>query len=510
MLTVATVSGDTAEMSEMAAETFRQTAHSRTPAYGTWTLTAVAAIAMARLLWLAVQSAGLYPDEAQYWFWAQHLALGYYSKPPLVAWVIALTTAIFGEGEFGVRLAAPLLHSIAAGFVYGIGARLYDRRVGFWSALAYASLPGVSLSAMLISTDAVLMPCWAAALYCFIRARDDGWRWWLATGTAIGFGLLAKYAMAYWLLSAFGVALLLKQERRHLGGLLFALIIGLLIAAPNLWWNATHGFVSFLHVRDNAHLGGSPFHPIALAKFVISQIGVFGPIMLAGLVLLSIRPFRLSGERARLLAAFTWPTLLIALAVSLLSRAEPNWAAPAYVSAAVLVTSAALDRGWRRTLVFSIALHLGAAILVFGGSEAVYASGLPVSARLDPLHRLRGWRTLGGQVSEALVAHPGLKLMADDRELLAALIYYVHPHPFDAVEWEPVPGISDQWRLDNSESTHRGEDFLAVTEHALYDQMRQEFAALTPLQTIATRTGPGGGATYILYIAHGYHGPVRP
>src|SRR5689334_15686354 len=39
-------------------------------AYGAWTLAAVAAITALRLLWLGVQSAGLYPDEAQYWFWA--------------------------------------------------------------------------------------------------------------------------------------------------------------------------------------------------------------------------------------------------------------------------------------------------------------------------------------------------------------------------------------------------------------------------------------------------------
>ena len=201
---------------------------------------------------------------------------------------------MFGDGEFAVRLSAPLLHGIAAGFVYAIGTRLYDRRIGFWSALAYASLPAVSLSALLMSTDAVLMPCWAAGLYCFIRAREDGdWRWWLATGAAIGLGLLAKYAMAYWLISAFCFVLLRNDERRHLRGLLLALAVGLLVVAPNLWWNANHGFVSILHVRDNAQFGGSLFHPAAFVKFVISQFGVFGPIMLAGLLVLCIRPIRL-------------------------------------------------------------------------------------------------------------------------------------------------------------------------------------------------------------------------
>ena len=97
----------------------------------------VAAITALRVLWLWVQPAGLYPDEAQYWFWSKHLAFGYYSKPPLVAWLIALTTGLFGDSEFAVRLSAPFLAAGAAIFVYAIGARLYDRRVGFWSAIAY-------------------------------------------------------------------------------------------------------------------------------------------------------------------------------------------------------------------------------------------------------------------------------------------------------------------------------------------------------------------------------------
>src|SRR5207302_11317125 len=115
--------------------------------YGRWALAAVAALTAIRIIWLATNSAGLYPDEAQYWFWAQYPAWGYYSKPPLVAWLIWLTTAAIGDGEFAIRLSAPLLHAAAAGFVYGIAARLYDGRTGFWAALAYATLPGVSLSA---------------------------------------------------------------------------------------------------------------------------------------------------------------------------------------------------------------------------------------------------------------------------------------------------------------------------------------------------------------------------
>jgi 4-amino-4-deoxy-L-arabinose transferase-like glycosyltransferase len=480
-------------------------------AYGAAILAAVATITAARLIWLAVQSAGLYPDEAQYWFWAQHPAFGYYSKPPLVAWLIALTTAAFGDSEFAIRLSAPLLHAGAAGIVYAIAARLYDRRTGFWSALAYVTLPGVSLSAFIISTDAVLLPCWAAALYGFIRAREPGGGgWWLVAGIAAGTGLLAKYAMAYWFLSAFGLVLLAPGERRHLRPLLAATGIAAVIYLPNLWWNWSHGFVSFLHVRDNAGLSGSLVHPTALLKFLGSQFGVIGPLFFAALILIVVRPRALFEPRARLLAAFALPTLAMMLALSLLSRAQPNWAAPAYVSGIVLVVAWALERGWRRWVAVSIALNLAASVILFGAADALAAIGVAVPAKYDPLHRLRGWRDLGQSVGAILAAHPGLTLLADDRELLAALIYYVRPHPFGAVEWNPVPGVTDQWRLVNNIGNHRGEDFLAVTVHGLDDQMQPDFAELTPLTTIATQSGPGGGTVYTVYIARGFRGDGRP
>src|SRR5213078_4893458 len=82
----------------------------------------VGGLTVIRLVLIAVHPAGLYPDEAQYWFWAQTPALGYYSKPPLIAWLIALTTGLFGDSEFAVRLSAPLLHAATAAFVFGIAA----------------------------------------------------------------------------------------------------------------------------------------------------------------------------------------------------------------------------------------------------------------------------------------------------------------------------------------------------------------------------------------------------
>jgi 4-amino-4-deoxy-L-arabinose transferase-like glycosyltransferase len=469
------------------------------------TVAAIGVLTAVRLALIAVEPAGLYPDEAQYWFWAQHLALGYYSKPPLVAWVIRLSTALLGDGEFGVRAAAPLVHAATALIVYAIGARLYDRRIGFWAALGYATLPGTSLSSFIISTDAVLLPCWAAALCALIRAREPGEeRWWLVAGLAAGLGLLAKYAMGYWIVSALIFTLAIRGERRHLPRLLGAIALAGLIYLPNLWWNWHNGFVSYLHLRDNADISGPLFHPKMLAEFLISQFGVFGPILCAFLIAIVAHPRTLADPRARLLAIFTFPTLAFMLAVSLTSRAQPNWAAPVYVSGVVLVAAWALGRDWRRTLAAGIALNLVLALFLFGTAGAAIAFDWP--ANYDPLHRLRGWHRLGDAVGGALAAHPGLTLLADDRELLAALIYNVRPHPFDAVIWSPIPGIKDQWALTNNLTNHVGGNFLAVTVHNLADQMQPLFTEFSPAGEITIAPGPDGTRTYHLYIARGYKG----
>jgi len=471
-------------------------------------LAGVIAITGLRLLWLALQPADLYPDEAQYWFWAQHPAFGYYSKPPLVAWLIALTTGLLGESEFAVRLSAPLLHAGAAVFVYAIGTRLYDGRVGMWSALAYASLPGASISGFIISTDAPLLLFWAVALYAFIRAREDSkWGWWLAVGFACGLGLLAKYAMAYWIFSALGYVLLVRTERRHLRPLLAAIVIALLLYSPNFWWNWSNGFVSYLHVKDNAGLDEPLIHPDAFLEFFGSQFAVFGPLFFAGLIFLAASPRTLSEPRARLLASFALPTLATMLAVSFLSRANANWAAPAFVSATVLVVAWALGRGWRRLVTFSIVLHLAAVAVLFTGRDALAAFGVELPAKYDALARLRGWRALGSTVGAALAAHPGFTLFADDRETLAALIYYVRPHPFDAVKWKLKSGLAkDQWELENGLPQHRGENFLLVSEHELIPEMRPSFAAIDRLQPVLIPIGPGASRAYTLYLARDFKG----
>jgi len=248
-------------------------------------------------------------------------------------------------------------------------------------------------------------------------------------------------------------------------------------------------------------------HPNAFLEFFGSQFAVFGPLFFAGLIWLAASPRTLAEPRARLLATFALPTLAMMLAVSLLSRANANWAAPAFVSATVLVVAWALDRGWRKLVMFSVALHLAAVAILFTGRDTLAAVGIELPAKYDALGRLRGWRELGAVVGTALAQHPGLTLFADDRETLAALIYYVRPHPFDAVKWKLKSGLpKDQWELTNGLPQHIGGNFLLVSEHELIPEMSPSFATIDRLQPVVIPVGPGASRTYTLYLARDFKG----
>jgi 4-amino-4-deoxy-L-arabinose transferase-like glycosyltransferase len=451
------------------------------------------AITVVRLLWIASGTTDLYPDEAQYWLWSLTPDWGYYSKPPVVAWLIALTTRLAGnDNELAVRMAAPLLHFGTAVMIYALAQRLYDSRTAFWSSVVYATLPGVWVSAVIMSTDAPLLFCWSIALYAFVRAREpQGERWWWLVGIASGFGLLSKYAMAYWMISALLFLAIYRAERRHLPRFGAAMLLALLIYSPNFFWNWSHGFVSYHHTEQNAALSGPLFHPDKFLAFFGSQFGVFGPVLFGALILLAVLGRRtLKEPRAAMLAFFALPTLAMMLVVSFLSRAEPNWSAPTYLSATVLVVAFLLAEMPHILVWGSVALHVVAAVAIVEAKPLTQLVGYNLPGKYDPLHRLKGWRQLGTSIGRMLAENPGKHLMTDDRELMAALIYYVRPHPFDSLKWNGAGGIHDQFDLTAQPEKFVGQNFLLVSYRNSIDDIVSRFASSGPIEQVTIFLGP--------------------
>lgn len=472
-------------------------------------LVIVLAVTAARVVFIAMAPLELDFEEAQYWHWAQHPAWGYYSKPPLIAWLIAATTALFGNGEAAVRLASPLMHGAAAMAVWGIGRRIGGPRLGLWSAIAYVTLPGASLSAALITTDVPLLFFWAVALYCFIRRRDGGGAGWsVACGAALGGGLLAKYAMIYFVPCAVLYLIVDPAARRRIAARdhTTALVVAGLCLAPNLAWNLAHGMATLRHTADNADLGGFSPSLREIAAFVLGQLALMGPALFAFLLAGAMR--RPAGEvgagNRRLLVCFSLPILLLILVEAALSRAHANWAAPAFVAGTVLAVAYGLQLRWRWLLPTALVGHAATGALICAGLVLVPVLPLPNGRSVEIGARFAGWAELGQVVATALGSAPGMTLLADRRPLLALLTYYARPVPRVA-EWNPGAVVDDQFKLGATLEPGAAGPFLLVAT-APAPPALDRFAEVEKRGPVRINPAPGVERDYWLFVLRGFRG----
>lgn len=479
-----------------------------TEKHGLWLLLALLlALTAYRGLSLYFDGLDLYVDEAQYWTWAQKLDWGYYSKPPVIAALIALTTSACGDSAFCIKSGALLLYPFITLLIWATARRLFGGRVAFWSATAFVLLPGVSLSSLIISTDVPFFLFWALALYAYRRAVEEpaaapplsrpaaaapgSWGWWLLAGAAAGLGLLTKYTMVIFALSVLLHLALTPPLRRHLRSpqLYAAMILALLLFAPNLWWNAQHGWPTLRHTEDISHLNGEAgLHWNHLGDFLGGQFGVMGPVLFAAwLGLLLWRPRSWYADpRYRFLACFALPFLGLISLQALAGRANANWGAMAYASGTIFVVALLLQRRLGtllagglalNLLLMPIAYHFDAWTRYFVVEQVDHSNAgrcLGAWLRLrdcgefltlpDPYKRVRGWAQLGRQVQLLRTQYPEALLLGDSRDVLAELMYYVHPHPFDAVLWNPRRVMDNHYALSTTMDDKLGRSFLYVTD----------------------------------------------
>ena len=468
------------------------------PDYGRITAIALLALLLLRLAAILVSDVDLYADEAQYWRWSTDPAWGYYSKPPMIAWVIGLSTSLFGSAEWAIRLPAPILHTVAAGALFLLGRDMDSARTGMLAALGYALMPGVIMSSSVISTDGVLLPFWCAALWLLWRLREGraGWLGALALGACLGAGFLSKYAMVYFAIGLAITAAIDPPTRRALispkGAA--ALALAALIFAPHLAWNAANDFKTVGHTVDNANLGGELFNPENLGKFITDQMGVFGPVSFLVLVLGAVPMLRArkgEGLRRNLwLLAFILPVIVIIGFQSVLSRAHANWAATAYPAASVLVAIWLVHARRRPALWWAIAaltaiamqfvpdiagllklalgLGAGLAILLVGLGFRYRPSGLlwagiglhaavglllagliasppsvTTAAGLDnAFKRVRGWEETAAAVKARAEAIDASAILVDEREIWHGLDYYLRKErPARLIAWRRKAGV---------------------------------------------------------------------
>jgi 4-amino-4-deoxy-L-arabinose transferase-like glycosyltransferase len=471
-----------------------------------------------RLVALRFSAVDLFFDESQYWSWSRELALGYFSKPPLLAWLIAAAEHICGASEACIRSPAPFMSLGTSLFAYAAGRALYDARTGFWAAMLAAFGTGSVFAARIASTDAPLVLFWALALLAYVRLLEKAdWRWALVLGFAIGAGLLAKYAMLYFLPGLVLAAAFEERARALMARpeLWLALASAVIVASPNILWNAANGFVAFRYAGGNVI--GEPIEPSLMRplEFLAAQFAVLGPVVFGVAIVTTIALVRTRGASLplpadRILLAFALPPLAIVTATASLVHAYANWAAAAFVPLAVLAAAVLVRRKSSVLLWGSLALGLAAQIALIGADAFATSIHLPFLVKPNPYYRTLGWNGYGrtvGQIARKL----GISVIASDtRAEVASLLYYWRDQPEQILAWpttEDLPGFD----LTRGLTAAAPQPVLFVSQCQDADRLERFYAKVTRLGVFVTDDpAPRGFTAFTLEQPRGPIGPLAP
>ena len=414
------------------------------------TLLVIAAFLVLRLAALLLSGFELTYDEAQYWAWSRHLAFGYFTKPGLIAWLIRGTTEVCGDDVACVRAPAPILHAAAAWFVFLTARRLYDGRVAFWSALAYAAMPAVSLSSLILNTDVPLLFFWCVGLHATVRflERPSLPRAVYLAGT-VAFGLNAKYAMIYLPASLLAYFLATADKRPLLrnGATWVALLGGLAGFLPNLIWNAQNGFVTFHHTGDNAGWETIGFKVGKIFEYLGGQAVIPGPILFVVVILAAALGWRSTRPGAdRLMMWLSLPILIVIGVNAAFAKLHGNWAATAF-PALIIFASALLGNGrWYGFLKLSAAINVIVAVALVVGASLV--GRVPLPERPRQLQRLLHWADYGGKLADAARAAGVRTVVTIGRPMTSETLYELRDSGLDVRPYlAPGAAPADQFEM---------------------------------------------------------------
>jgi 4-amino-4-deoxy-L-arabinose transferase-like glycosyltransferase len=317
---------------------------------------------------IAAGCAGLVPDETYYWLWAQHPAFGYYDHPPMVAWWIAAIPGLPDISALFLRLPFVLSFVALSWLIYDTGKTLFSEAIARRALLWLNACLLLSVGSVVATPDPPSVLMWACGLWALAKLQASGkGYWWLVFGLFAGLGVEAKYTNLFLGVGVLVWFILDKPARKWLltpwpwlGG-----AAALVAMAPNLIWNAQHGWITF--AKQFSRIEGAHVTAKYLLEFVISQPLLLNPLIFV-FVVMGVAAWWRTRDNTNL-------TLLIALPLPLMAymlvhvfhdRIQGNWPAPVYPGL-VLLAAIGAEGGkfdWARK--WAAPFGIGLSILALG------------------------------------------------------------------------------------------------------------------------------------------------
>jgi dolichol-phosphate mannosyltransferase len=389
----------------------------------------------------------LIPEETYYWNYSRHLDIGYLDHPPMVAWLIRIGTALFGDTEFGVRFGALCCGVAASFFLFRVTRNLFGESSALLVLVFAQVLPFFFLSGILMTPDAPLTAAWAASLYFLERALVAGRSSaWLCAGLSLGVGLVSKYTIGLVGVAAFLLMVLDPPSRRWFRRWepYAAVLVAAVVFAPVIIWNAEHAWASFAFqtMRRLAERPRFSLHLLiggALVLITPTGLAAVGIAFRRGKPPSATVAGNLAMTRAwRLLQLSLFVPLTVFFLFSLKHEIKLDWTGAPWVAALPVMALALTGRGegasraerwlhaaWPPTILAMLLVYsAGLYYLVFGIPGVGYTEHM----ELVPI----GWRDFGRQIDSvaddvrAKYGENSLVVGMDRYAIASELAFYSH------------------------------------------------------------------------------------
>lgn len=375
----------------------------------------IAAMTLLRIVYASAIE--LRTDEAYYWTWSKEASLSFLDHPPMIAWLIRLSTAIFGDTVLGVRFSGIVAMLVTQLLLADIVRRLtHDARAIMFAVLMPEAALYYGLLMAKVAPDVAMIPFAMAMMWSLVRLAQSGdGRWWLAAGLFAGLSMLSKFtaimfapAVAAFLLVPDWRGRWLRSPYPYL-----AVLIAIAMFSPVLIWNAQHDWASFRFqgVRATANYGISLR---TIGDYIGLQFGLVGfvmlPVVLSGLVMTAWRGYRSREPVAILLATAVLVPFLYFFFKSLTLRVGDTW--PMFMwpvgFAAAAVNLVMLSREHRSARLIRSSLFWLRTAIVSGIAFVVIVFLYYVAApwnllgKIDPIGAEAGYEQVAARAQAAL------------------------------------------------------------------------------------------------------------
>ena len=201
-------------------------------------------------LMIAYVGGDLHSDVLETWTLGRSIEWGYSKHPPLMGWIARAWTSVFPLTNWSFQLMALTNAAIALWAVDLISRRFASGDKRIIVLLLLMLLPVYQLHAQRFNANAVLLPAWPIATYCFLRSfetRAIGWA--VAAGAAAAVAMLGKYYSVFLILGFFVAAICHPQRRAYFASLAPGVSVLTMVAAlgPHIHWLTTTGAKPFAY-----------------------------------------------------------------------------------------------------------------------------------------------------------------------------------------------------------------------------------------------------------------------